>query len=277
MPKTVEIICVGNELLIGKTLNTNARSLAKRINSLGLEVRRITTVRDEVEEISHAVQETVERKPKFVITTGGLGPTFDDKTLKGIAKAFNCKLKVNSEALEMVKKRYNAYVEQGIIEKFELTSPREKMAKLPENSVPFFNPVGTAPGVMIKRKNTTLIALPGVPNEMKGIFENSLAPLLKKASGGMTFFEASIYTRCVGESKIASLIERVMHDNPHVYVKSHPKGGEKIPRIEFHFSTTAKDSEVARQRVSRALLQLSEMIQKRGGKIKPMKLKSSDD
>ncbi|MEA2089618.1 MAG: molybdopterin-binding protein [Thermoproteota archaeon] len=274
MSKPVEIICVGNELLIGKVLNTNAHWLAKRITSLGLEVRRITTVRDEVEEISHAVQETMKRKPKFVITTGGLGPTFDDKTLKGVAEAFNCKLKVHSEALEMVKERYRAYVKQGIIEKFELTSPREKMAKLPENSVPFFNPVGTAPGVMIKQKDTTLIALPGVPSEMKETFERSVAPLLKQAAEGMMFFEAGIYARCVGESEIAPLIERVMHDNPCVYVKSHPKGGEKISRIEFHFSTTAKHSEVARQRVSRALTQLSEMIREKGGKIKPMKTKS---
>lgn len=274
MSKPVEITCVGNELLIGKVLNTNAHWLAKRITSLGLEVRRITTVRDEVEEISYAIQETMKRKPEFVITTGGLGPTFDDKTLEGVAEAFNCKLKVHTEALDMVKKRYRAYVEQGIMKELELTPPREKMAKLPENAVPLFNPVGTAPGVMIEQKDTTLIALPGVPSEMKEIFETSVASLLKQAAEGMMFFEAGIYARCVGESEIALLIERVMHDNPYVYVKSHPKGGERTPKIEFHFSTTAKDSEVARKRVSIALLQLSEMIREKGGKIKPVKTKS---
>jgi molybdenum cofactor synthesis domain-containing protein len=274
MSKTVEIICIGNELLIGKVLNTNANWLAKRITSFGLELRRITIVRDEVEEISQVVQETVKRNPSFVVTTGGLGPTFDDKTLKGLAKALNCNLEVNSEALEMVKNRYHAYVEQGIIEKFELTSPREKMAKLPKKAVPLFNPVGTAPAVMVEQQDTTLIALPGVPSEMKAIFERSVAPLLKKAAEGMIFFEAGIYTRCVGESEIAQLIDQVMHDNPYVYVKSHPKGGEKIPLIEFHFSTTAKDPEVARQRVSRALLQLSQLIQEKGGKIKPIKTKN---
>ena len=78
--RSVEIICVGNELLIGKTLNTNAHWLAKRITSLGLKVRRITVVGDDLEEISSAIKETVNRKPCFIIVTGGLGPTFDDKT-----------------------------------------------------------------------------------------------------------------------------------------------------------------------------------------------------
>lgn len=271
MTRFVEIICVGNELLIGKTLNTNAHWLAKRITSLGLEVRRVTEVRDEVEEVSHVLRETMERKPRFVVITGGLGPTFDDKTLEGVARAFNCKLKVSDEALEMVKKRYRSYVEEGRIEKFELTPPRRKMAKLPENATPLFNPVGTAPGVIIEQKETTLIALPGVPSEMKGIFEMSVAPVLKRAAEGMMFFEAGIYTKGVGESEMAPLIEQVMHDNPYVYVKSHPEGGKKIPQIEFHLSTTAKDSEVARKRMDQALVQLSELIREKGGKIKPVK------
>ncbi|MCK4425067.1 competence damage-inducible protein A, partial [Candidatus Bathyarchaeota archaeon] len=74
----MEIICVGNELLIGKTLNTNAHWLAKRITSLGLSVKRITVVGDEVNEIANAVREALQRKPRFIITVGGLGPTFDD-------------------------------------------------------------------------------------------------------------------------------------------------------------------------------------------------------
>jgi len=271
MDQPIEIICVGNELLIGKTLNTNAQWLAKRITTLGLSARRITIVGDDVDEIFSAIREAMQRNPRFLITTGGLGPTFDDKTLEGLAKALECKLEINEEALTMVKEKYRKYAEEGKMKKAELTPPRVKMAKLPEGAKPLSNPVGTAPGVIMKRGSITILALPGVPSEMKAIFDGSVASLLKQVAGDSTFFEMSIEATGVIESEMAPLIERVMHDNPYVYIKSHPKGAERIPRIEFHFSTTAKNSGVARKRVSKAFVQLSELIQEKGGKIKPIK------
>jgi molybdopterin-biosynthesis enzyme MoeA-like protein len=117
----------------------------------------------------------------------------------------------------------------------------------------------------------TIITLPGVPSEMKSIFDESVAPLLKQVAHGVTFFETSMESSNVMESEMASLIDRVMHGNPHVYIKSHPKGTERVPRIEFHLSTTAKDSTTARKRVSNALLELTELIQGKGGKIKAVK------
>ena len=271
MAQPIETICVGNELLIGKTLNTNAQWLAKRITALGLSARRITIVGDDVDEISSAVREAIRRNPRFLITTGGLGPTFDDKTLEGLAKALECKLEINEEALAMVKEKYRKYAEEGKMERVELTPPRVKMAKLPEGAKPLSNPVGTAPGVIMEHGSITIVALPGVPSEMKAIFDGSVASLLKKVAGDATFFEMSIEATGVIESEMAPLIERVMHDNPYVYIKSHPKGAERIPRIEFHFSTTAKNSGVARKRVSKTFVQLSELIQEKGGKIKPIK------
>lgn len=151
MNRQMEIVCVGNELLIGKTLNTNATWMAKRATSIGIEVRRITIVSDDVDEIAKAVIEVLKRKPSFIVTTGGLGPTFDDKTLEGISKALGTKTEVNEKALEMVKQKYGAYAEQARIEKADLTPPRIKMSRLPEKSEPVINPVGTAPGVMIKK------------------------------------------------------------------------------------------------------------------------------
>lgn len=87
-------------MLIGKVVNTNAQWFAKRITTLGLGVDRITVVGDSLNEISTALKETIQRKPQFIITTGGLGPTFDDMTLEGIAKALGRTLKVNQKALE---------------------------------------------------------------------------------------------------------------------------------------------------------------------------------
>jgi len=264
----MEIICVGNELLIGKTLNTNAQWMAKRATSLGIMVKRITVVGDEVEEIANIIYETLQRKPRFIITTGGLGPTFDDKTLEGIAKALNCKLEINEKALKMVKEKYEAYFKEGRIEKVELTPPRVKMTKLPEQAEPMPNPVGTAPGVLITVEGTLLIALPGVPSEMEAIFEASVAPLLKKYAGEFAFFETSLYADDIMESTLAPLIDQTMHDNPYVYIKSHPKGEEKKPHIEIHFSTTAKDSKTAKNRLEKAMVKLSELVQRNGGRVK---------
>ena len=264
----MEIVCVGNELLIGKTLNTNANWLARRANSLGMMVKRITVVGDNVDEIAKVILEALKRKPRFIITTGGLGPTFDDKTLEGIAKALNLKLEVNEKALKMVREKYEAYVKVGRMEKVELTPHRVKMAKLPEGAEPLPNSVGTAPGVMRKVKGTLLIALPGVPSEMEAIFGESVAPLLKKEAGEAVFFEKSIYADGIMESTLAPLIGQTMHDNPYVYIKSHPKGEEKKPHLEIHFSTNAKDSKTAKERLEKAIIQLSELVQKNNGKIK---------
>lgn len=268
----VELLCIGNELLIGKTLNTNAHWLAKRITSLGLKVRRITTVADDLEEISSAIKEAMQRKTRFLITTGGLGPTFDDKTLEGIAKALNLKLKVDGAALKMIEEKYEQYVKEGRMERAELTPHRVKMATLPEGARPLPNPVGTAPGVILEANTTIIIALPGVPSEMKAIFEESVLPILRKEAGNMIFYEASLEVLGIVESEIAPIIDRVMHDNPYVYIKSHPKGGEKTSRIELHFSTTAQDAETAKNRVGRAIIQISEMIREKGGKIRPLKI-----
>ena len=273
MNQTVEIICVGNELLIGKTLNTNAQWLTKRITNLGLATRRVTVVGDDIDEISAAIQEAIQRSPSFLLTTGGLGPTFDDKTLEGLAKALGRRIEVNEEALKRVKEKYLSYAREGRMEAPELTPARVKMAKLPEGAAPLPNPVGTAPAVLMKQENVTVIALPGVPSEMKSIFDESVASVMKQVARDVTFFETSIEATRVMESEMAPLIDKVMQNNLHVYIKSHPKGTEKVPHIEFHLSTTAKDTSIARQHVSKALIQLTELIQEKGGRIKPAKPK----
>ncbi len=275
MTNHIEIICVGNELLIGKIANTNAQWLAKRITTTGLNVRRITVASDDVIEISNIVKEAIKRKPKIIITTGGLGPTFDDKTLEGIAKALNQPLKVNTEAIKLIEQKYRQYLQEGRIEeKVELTPPRVKMATLPENAQPLHNPIGTAPGISVKHDDTTIIALPGVPTEMEAIFDESVQPMLKKMAGKAVFYETSLGVDGIMESELAPLIDKTMHDNPYIYIKSHPgHRGEGKPHIELHISTTAQDSETAKNRIAKTLLQIRELTQAKGGKIKPQKQK----
>jgi len=268
MTVDMEILCVGNELLIGKVLNTNASWMGKRATSLGVKVKRITVVADEVEEMAVAFLEVLDRKPQFVVSTGGLGPTFDDKTLEGIAKALNRKLEVNEEALQMVKVKYTEIAKtRRLIQEDELTPPRVKMATLPEGTQPILNPIGTAPGVQVEIKGTVLIALPGVPREMEAIFESSVIPLLQKAAGDVGFFELSVYADGIMESVLAPLIDKAMHDNPFVYIKSHPKSREIKPHMELHLSTTGKLSENPDKRLSKTALELAGLIEKAGGEV----------
>jgi molybdenum cofactor synthesis domain-containing protein len=272
MNRKMEIICVGNELLIGKTLNTNATWLAKQATSLGIEVKRITIVGDYIDEIANATQETLQRKPRFIITTGGLGPTFDDKTLEGIAKALNLKLKVNKEALQMVVNKYEAYFKKKIT-KSELTPARVKMATLPEGARALRNPVGTAPGVMIDVEETALVALPGVPPEMEAIFQESVVTLIKKEAGNLAFFEKSMFVNGIVESALAPLIDQVMLDNHGVYVKSHVYVKSKVvcegkkSEIELHLSMKAENAKNAEKCLKKAATQLAKLIEKNGGKV----------
>jgi molybdenum cofactor synthesis domain-containing protein len=263
----MELISVGNELLIGKVLNTNAQWLSKRATTLGITVKRITVLPDNVDETASAIRETLKRKPQFVLTTGGLGPTFDDKTLESVAKALKRKLEVNQEALQMVKEKYKAYAARTRSQDVELTQPRVKMATIPENATPIHNPVGTAPAVRIDLEETVLIALPGVPREMEAIFEETVAPLLRQASRGKVFLEESLYVVGIMESVLAPLIDEAMHDNPEIYIKSHPKGEEKKPHMEIHFSTTAANEQEAQENLHKAVAQLSELITRSNGKI----------
>jgi nicotinamide-nucleotide amidase len=269
----VEVICVGNELLIGKTLNTNAHWLAKRATSLGADVHRVMVIKDDTSEIATVLKEALRRGPRFIITTGGLGPTFDDKTLEGIAKGLSRKLEVNSKALRMVREKYEALLKQKRIEKVEMTPSRMKMATFPKRTRPLHNPIGTAPGMLAEVRKTFVIALPGVPPEMEAIFDESVAPMLKKEAGKLAFFEASINIGGIMESGLAPLIDRVMHDNPLVYMKSHVYTKSRIQtegkksHIELHFSTTNEDSRVAKKSLDKAMSQMSELVQENGGMI----------
>jgi molybdenum cofactor synthesis domain-containing protein len=241
--------------------------MGKRATQMGLAVRRITVIPDETEEIARSIKETLKRKPRFVLTTGGLGPTFDDKTLEGLAQALNRKLEVNKKALKMVKEKYETYARKSDTETVELTKPLLKMATLPNRTLPLFNRVGTAPGVQAESKQTTLIALPGVPKEMEAIFEETVEPILRQASGNRNFHERSICVEDIMESSLAPLIDEVMKDTPDVYIKSHPKGEESNPHIEIHFFTTLGKAERQEEGLERAVMQLSEVIKISGGKI----------
>ncbi|MCW3995465.1 MAG: molybdopterin-binding protein [Candidatus Bathyarchaeota archaeon] len=266
----IEVVCIGNELLIGKIVNTNAYWLARQATLLGADVRRITVIPDAVEEIASCIREAMARKPQFIVTTGGLGPTFDDKTLQGLAVAFNRKLEVNQKALAMVKQRCFEYVKsRQMPTEIQLTPPRVKMATLPQDAEPINNPIGTAPGVRIDMAGTVLFALPGVPSEMEAIFNEAIEPLLKKAVGDYVFCERSIFVDNMVESRLAPLIDQVMHDNPGVYAKSHPMHSEGKPHIELHLTIRANSEQEPANKLKKALEEFTRLIEEHDGKVYP--------
>lgn len=267
MTINLEVICIGNELLIGKIKDTNAHYIATHATQLGANVKRVTVIQDIVEEIATTIQEALARKPQFVITTGGLGPTFDDKTFEGVAKAFNQKIVVNQEALAMVKQRYLEYAKKRhLTTEFELTQPRLKMATLPENAYPVINPVGSAPAIRVDYKGTILFVLPGVPQEAETIFESVIAPLIKQVVGSNIFCERSLFV-FMAESRLAPLIDRVMADNLGVYIKSHPLPSEYKPRVELHLTITDTQDKQPAEKLVKASQELAKMILENGGEL----------
>ncbi len=263
----VEILSIGNELLLGNTINTNASWLSSQITSLGGDVKRVTTVGDNLGEISHAVKESLGRAPDFLITTGGIGPTFDDMTLLGVAKALGRRVKLDKEAVRLIREHY----ERRFKESIAFTKPRLKMARIPTGSTPIHNPVGTAPAVSLNLGRTEVFCLPGVPSEMKAIFQESISEGIRSKSGGKNFLEKWVKISGIMESAVAPTIDRVMNHWPGVYIKSHPRGVEASGRahIELHFSIFSQKKTLAKESVNGALKEMKRELRAVGAKIDP--------
>ncbi len=266
MTVDIDIICIGNELLIGKIKDSNAYYLVKQATQIGANVKRVTVIQDTVQEIANTIKEAIARKPQFIVTTGGLGPTFDDKTLQGIAKALNRELEINPNALTTVKQKCVEYAQKrGLSIEIELMPPTIKMATLPKNTNVVNNPVGTAPGVRVDVEKTVLFALPGVPVEMEAIFTETIVPLISQAVGTEVFCERSIFLDNIFESRLAPLIDKVMNDNDGVYVKSHPMRSENKPHLELHLTIIASQEQNPSEKLLKAAKQLAVLIEENGG------------
>ena len=260
----IEIICIGNELLIGKIKNTNAHWLATQITKLGATVTRITVIQDIVEEIGRTINETKARKPSFIITTGGLGPTFDDKTLQGVGNALGLEMEVNPVAFEFVKQRTFEYLKKrGMPLNVEMTPPRVKMATFPEGTDPITNPIGSAPAMRTVINETVLFVLPGVPAEMEAIFKDTIAPEIAQAVGEGVFCQLSLFVEGIFESRLAPLIDAVMKANKDVYIKSHPL----IGHIELHLTIRASQNHNPAEMLLKASKEMVKLIEQNNGKV----------
>ena len=192
-----------------------------------------------LEIIAASVKETLRRKPRLLITLGGLGPTPDDMTLKGVGLGLGKALQLNVKALRMVQAFYKR-MGRGEV---DMTIPRKKMASLPIGARPIANPVGTAPGVILTKGMSTVVSLPGVPKEMKAIFLDSIVPILK-TTGGRAPAEITMRIDGIVESALAPTITLVKRRYPGLYFKSHPRGSEITgrPLIELHIYSLNENS-----------------------------------
>jgi len=261
--KRVEIIAVGKEILRGQTLDTNSSWLAKRITALGGMVGRIVIPDDDVSAIAQETKTALQNNARVIITTGGLGPTFDDKTLAGIAEATGRPLSLHPRALEIVTRRYKELWQQGFVESPEITPVREKMAYLPKGAEALDNPVGTAPAVSLKSPEWVIFALPGVPREMQAIFELVVFPRLKKMIGAEFYQEETVNTGLGDESIIAGMIEQVMKQVPGTYLKSKATSFGKGVELEVAVTAAGADKQGIEKKVEEAKRLLLALIKAR--------------
>lgn len=167
-----ELIFSGSELLLGHILNTNAQYLGVKLSEIGIEVIFHTTVGDDWDRLRQAIRQAVDRS-ETVIITGGLGPTTDDLTAEAVADVLEMPLVLDLKSLEIL---IELYKKRGQ----SMPESNKKQAYFPEGSVILPNTRGTAPGALIERDGKTVILLPGPPQELAAMFENSVVPFLKK-------------------------------------------------------------------------------------------------
>jgi nicotinamide-nucleotide amidase len=255
--RTVGIIAIGNEVLDGLVLDTNSNWMEIRLVKLGMHIKRLVSVRDDLDEIKQALT-FVRSACDVIITSGGLGPTHDDMTLKAIAKALDRKIVENPEALSIVERQYQSLFERGIVNSPDMTDARIKMAHIPEKSIPLNNLVGGAPGVMIHEEDSTIFCLPGVPSELKFIFDDSIVPWLKERIK-RKFYEHVVEFGMHDESVFAPAIDTVMKRHPSVYVKSMPKTYGTSKSLRVWISMGSNNLEEAQRQVEETIVDLEKI------------------
>ena len=234
----VEILVIGNEILIGDIQDTNTSWLCRLINSRGGHVERAAMLRDDLDVVAAEVALALGRGPDVIFTSGGLGPTADDLTLAAVAKGAGLPLKLHDVALRMVREQYDRFHALGIMAQGGLNPGREKMAWLPEGGIPLYNPGGTAPGVLVRLGRTTVISLPGVPSELKGIIEASLGNFLDATFGTGGSLARTLRVRCNDESLLEPVLGVVVPRHPRVYIKSLATTVGESPELDITLTVT---------------------------------------
>jgi nicotinamide-nucleotide amidase len=195
----IDIITIGDEILIGQIVDTNSAWMAQKLNDEGINVRQITSISDDPEHIAETFDESA-KKVDFVLVTGGLGPTRDDKTKDTICDFFNTKLVADQAVLENIEELLH---KRGI----SLNRLNRDQALVPEGCRVFQNKLGTAPGLLLEKKGCSFVFMPGVPYEMKYLMEFEILPYLSTNFQTSTIFHRTVLTQGLPESMLAEKIE----------------------------------------------------------------------
>ena len=197
------ILIIGNEILSGRTQDTNTSTLANWLNSIGVKVNEVRVIPDIEKKIVDTLKE-LKKENNYVFTTGGIGPTHDDITAASVSKAFGLKYEIHKEAYKILE----AYYKPG-----EFNEGRQKMVWMPENAELILNPTSGAPGFSVEN----VFCLPGVPSILKSM----LGGLTNSIVGGEPILSLTISLRTV-ESEIADSLTKVQNDNQDVEIGSYP-------------------------------------------------------
>ena len=210
-----ELVAIGTELLLGEITDTNSVFMARSLRDIGVNVYYMTTVGDNLQRISDAIDLALNRA-EIVITCGGLGPTVDDMTRQGIANATNRELVFHQFLYDMIAERFRVF---GVT----MTDNNSQQAYLPDDAKVIENPVGTAPSFIVETERGTVISLPGVPREMKYLMNSAVIPYLLEHYSLGTIIARILKTAGIGESSLDDMLgkEILSSHNPTVGLAAH--------------------------------------------------------
>ena len=247
----VEIITIGDELLIGQVVDTNSAWMAKILNDNGFQVVRKTSIGDDAGDIKDAIKDACNRTP-IVLVTGGLGPTKDDITLKTLCEYFDTSLYFSQEVYAHIEKMFQR---RG----FTMNELTRNQAFVPEKATVIFNDTGTAPCTWFECDDTVLVSMPGVPFEMKWLMENEVLPRLKKKYHRDVYIKhRTISVSGIPEAALAiKLTDFENNLPPFVKLAYLPQSGI----IRLRLSAYCESEKIAEETISSLHQQLKEILQ----------------
>src|ERR671910_1576630 len=233
---SAEIVTIGTEMLPGVRVVTTTAGLSARLATLGVVVNRHTTVGDNRDRIKDALKEAASRAD-LVITTGGLGPTSDDLTNECLAAVTGREMVEYPEARAHVDEMFRRFGR-------EPTANNYKQALFPEGTKLIPNPLGTAPGALLEADGTLFATLPGVPSEMKGMFEETLEPLVRDRTEG-SIISRTLWFAGIGESALADRVQDFLDASDPTVA---PLAGQG--KVRLRITTRAATPEEAEERIT---------------------------
>ena len=245
----VNIITIGDEILIGQTIDTNSAWMGQYLNEMGAQIHSILSIRDELEEIKEAIQRSFE-SADVVLMTGGLGPTKDDVTKKAIADYFNVEMTFHQPTYDRILRLFEKWGRKS-------TEAHRLQCFMPANADLLHNKMGTAPGMWFDYNGKVLVSMPGVPYEMKYLVENQVAKRLVKQFPLSPIVHKVIQTVGEGESRIAKRIEHIEEGlPPHIKLAYLPNLG----RVRLRLTATGADKATLEKEIEPHFLAIKEAI-----------------